>query len=391
MSALLFPREEYAARLAATQAEMARRDLASLIVTDPSNMNWLTGYDAWSFYVHQAAIVPAAGEPLLFLRPMDAPSAAATAWIGADRVFGYPDSEVQNPDRHPCETLAERLADLGLGAGAVGVEMDNYYFSAACLEALRRRLPAARIEDAAGLVNWRRAVKSPAELALIRKAGLVTAEMHRAARETLREGLPKHELVAEVARAGIRGAPGAWGDYPAIAPIVPSGAEAAAAHFTWNDRPLARGETTYLEISGCHRRYHCPASRTCAVGEPAADVRRGEAAVLRALDDALAAAKPGALCEDVAREVYASFARAGFRKESRTGYSVGLSYPPDWGERTMSLRPGDRTALAEDMVFHLMPGLWTADWGVAITETFVVTPAGGRRLAAIPPEIFVAP
>jgi ectoine hydrolase len=38
-------------------------------------------------------------------------------------------------------------------------------------------------------------------------------------------------------------------------------------------------------------------------------------------------------------------ARHGFEKESRCGYAIGLSYPPDWGQRTMSLRPGDQSVL----------------------------------------------
>ncbi|MEX2519853.1 MAG: M24 family metallopeptidase, partial [Paracoccaceae bacterium] len=138
-----------------------------------------------------------------------------------------------------------------------------------------------------------------------------------------------------------------------------------------------------------HMRYHCPVSRTYFLGDPPADIMRAEEAVIEALDACITAAKPGETCEDVAGHVYAALARHGFAKSNRTGYPVGLSYPPDWGERTMSLRPGDRTVLEANMCFHLMPGLWTADWGVAITETFVVTPEGGLRLSDVPQEIFV--
>ena len=157
----------------------------------------------------------------------------------------------------------------------------------------------------------------------------------------------------------------------------------------WNDRPLAPGEATYFEISGCVRRYHCPISRTLFLGSPPEDIRRGEKAILQAIEDTFAVAKPGVTCEEVAACVYESFGRAGYIKGNRTGYPVGLSYPPDWGERTMSLRPGDTTKLEENMTFHLMPGLWTPDWGMAITETFVVTPNGGEALVDVPREIVV--
>ncbi|MGI9492152.1 MAG: aminopeptidase P family N-terminal domain-containing protein, partial [Geminicoccaceae bacterium] len=51
--ALDFSREEYADRIAKTRNAMDNYGVQLLIVTDPSNMAWLTGYDGWSFYVHQ--------------------------------------------------------------------------------------------------------------------------------------------------------------------------------------------------------------------------------------------------------------------------------------------------------------------------------------------------
>ncbi len=64
--ALNFTREEYATRLDKTRAAMARQGVDLLVVSDPSNMAWLTGYDGWSFYVHQCVVVPPTGEPVWF-------------------------------------------------------------------------------------------------------------------------------------------------------------------------------------------------------------------------------------------------------------------------------------------------------------------------------------
>ncbi|WP_095590404.1 M24 family metallopeptidase [Actibacterium ureilyticum] len=383
MPAQDFTPAEYETRLSRTRAEMARRGLSVLILADPSNMAWLTGYDGWSFYVPQAVIVHVRDGVLWWGRTMDMPGAAQTTWLSDDDLFDWPEAHVQHPDHHPFDHLAESLQSRGWTAG-IGVEMDNYYYSAAAHRVLERALGAGALQDATGLVNWQRAVKSGAELALMRKAGQLTAAMHRVLRETARPGLPKHELVARVQAAGLTGVPGLAGDYPAIVPIAPSAREAAAAHLTWNDKPMQPGEATYFEISGCYQRYHCPVSRTLHLGPPPAEMKRAEEAVLQAVADALAAARPGATCEAVAACVYDALGRAGFEKTSRTGYSVGLSYPPDWGERSMSLRPGDTTELQENMCFHLMPGLWTPEWGLAITETFVVTPDGGQPLTDIP-------
>jgi ectoine hydrolase len=125
------------------------------------------------------------------------------------------------------------------------------------------------------------------------------------------------------------------------------------------------------------------------MGQPSDDIRRAADAILVAIENALDRARPGVTCEEVAACVYEAFAKQGYSKENRTGYPVGLSYPPDWGERTMSLRPGDRTPLAENMTFHLMPGLWTPDWGVAITESFQVTAVGGVPLVQAPRELAI--
>ena len=383
-----FTTTEYARRLEKTRRAMAERGLKTLVICDPSNMAWLTGYDGWSFYVPQAVILHESGMPMWWGRTQDKPGAALTTWLEADHLFDWPEEHVQHPDHHPFDSLVDLLREYGW-VEAIGVEMDNYYFSARSYQILETAFGRDGLADATGLVNWQRAVKSEQELQLMRSAGRLSAHMHGVLRAEFNEGIAKNALVARVQAAGIEGLPDLPGDYPAIAPIAPSGIEASASHITWNDRPLAPGEATYFEISGCVRRYHCPISRTLFLGSPPEDIRRGEAAILQAIEDTFAVAKPGVTCEEVASCVYESFGRAGYIKGSRTGYPVGLSYPPDWGERTMSLRPGDTTKLEENMTFHLMPGLWTPDWGMAITETFVVTPNGGEPLADVPREIVV--
>ncbi len=81
--------------------------------------------------------------------------------------------------------------------------------------------------------------------------------------------------------------------------------------------------------------------------------------------------------------------RHGIEKDTRNGYPIGLSYPPDWGERTMSLRLGDTSVLEENMTFHFMPGLWFDDWGLEITESIVITATGAETLANVPRKLIV--
>ncbi len=387
---LPFERREYAARLAAVRAEMARRGLDLLWVSDPSNMGWITGYDGWSFYVHQGVLVAHDRDPVFWGRGMDAAGALRTCWMAEEDCLGYDDALVQNPEKHPMRALGAEIAARSGERARIGVEMDNYYYSARAHAELAAALPDARLEDATGLVNWQRLVKSPAELVYMRRAAAIVERMHAAIAETLRPGLRKNELVAEIVRTGILGTETAGGDYPAIVPLLPTGADAAAPHLTWDDAPMQTGAGTFFEIAGCHRRYHCPQSRTAYLGTPPAAMRAAEAAVLEGLEAGIDAARAGAEAGDVARALAAALARAGLTKESRCGYAVGMSYPPDWGERSVSFRASDRTELMPGMTFHFMPGLWFEDWGLEITETIVIREAGPAEcLARTPREILL--
>lgn len=384
-----FSADEYAARLARTRAAMEAAGLDCLIVSDPSNMHWLTGYDGWSFYVHQAVIVPPAGNPLFWGRMMDVAGAVRTCWMPDADLLGYPDSYVQSTERHPMDQLSGLLADRGVRTARIGVEMDNYWFTAAAFAALQRGLPDARLQDATGLVNWQRAVKSPAEIERMRKAARIVEKMHARIADTARPGLRKCDLVAGIYDAAIRGTPEFGGDYPAIVPMLPSGADATAPHLTWDDAPMKAGEGTFFEIAGCFERYHCPLSRTVFLGRPTQKFLDAEAATLEGMEAGLAAAKPGNACEAIAIAFFDVLAKHGIEKDSRTGYSIGLSYPPDWGERTMSLRRGDRTELRPGMTFHFMTGLWLETMGLEITESILITETGVECLASVPRQLKV--
>ena len=383
-----FSPDEYTDRLTKTRNAMANAGVELLIVTDPSNMAWLTGYDGWSFYVHQCVLVPETGHPIWFGREMDANGARRTIYMDDGHIVGYPDEYVQSTERHPMDYLAARIANRGWGGKSIGVEMDNYYFSAKCFEALNRHLPNASFKDATALVNWQRAVKSSRELDYMRTAGHIVERMHDRILEVIEPGMRKNDLVAEIFRAGIGGIDGAGGDYPAIVPLVATGEDASAPHLTWDDKPMRAGEGTFFEIAGCYRRYHCPLCRTVFLGRPPEKFLDAEKALQEGLAAGLEAARTGNLCEDIAGAFFDVLKRRGIEKDSRCGYPIGLSYPPDWGERTMSLRRGDRTVLEENMTFHFMGGLWFDDWGIEITESIVITADGAVCLANYPRELF---
>ena len=386
-----FEKEEYEIRISKVRKSMDEKNIEVLIVTDPSNMAWLTGYDGWSFYVHQCVVLSLEGEPFWYGRGMDTNGAKLTVFMQHENIIGYPDDYVQNPEKHPMDYLSEILTEKNWAQKTIGVEKDNYYFSASCLESLQRNLVQVNFVDSTGLVNWQRTVKSPRELEFMRKAARIVEKMHARIFEVMEPGMRKNDLVAEIYHSGITGTEDGGGDYAAIVPMTPTGADASAPHLTWDDQPIPNNSGTFFEIAGCYRRYHCPLSRTIYLGQPPQKYLDVEKAVLEGIEAGLEAAKPGNFAEDIEAAWRKTIVKYGYEKESRCGYAIGLSYPPDWGERTVSFRKGDKTVLEPNMTFHFMPALWFDDWGLETTESIVITDSGVETLANVPRKLFVKP
>lgn len=386
---LNFTGSEYAQRLTKVRTAMGEAGIELLIVTDPSNMAWLTGYDGWSFYTHQCVLISPSNQPIWFGRGIDAAGAQRTTYLDEENILFYPDHYVQSTERHPMDYLSQILTDKGLASLHIGVEMDNYYFSAACYASLTTHLPNAKFKDATGLVNWQRLVKSDQEIEYMNRAARIVEAMHARIFEVIEPGMKKNLLAAEIYYTGISGADGHGGDYPAIVPMLPSGMDATAAHLTWDDRELQTAEPTFFEIAGCHRRYHCPQSRTVFLGTVPQKYLDAEKAVLDGIDAGLEQAKPGNLAEDIARSFFDTLRKHGFEKENRTGYAIGMSYPPDWGERTLSLRLGDKTVLQPNMCIHFMPALWLDDGGLEITEPIRITETGVECMTRTPRQLMI--
>ena len=114
-----------------------------------------------------------------------------------------------------------------------------------------------------------------------------------------------------------------------------------------------------------------------------------EEALLSSIEAGLGAVTPGNTFEDMHHAFITDLRSYGYDKESRAGYGIGLSYPPDWGERNISIRPGELTEMKPGMTFHFMPALWQEDWGLEITESVLVTETGYELLADVPRKLFV--
>jgi ectoine hydrolase len=384
-----FSEIEYAARIRRVRERMAAQGFDLLVSVDPSNMHYLTGYDGWSFYTPQCVVVPLDGEVLLATRFMDVGGARVTTRLRDEHILGFPDHFVQARGKHPFDWVGAELAARGHDRGTVAVETDAYFHSPRAQAALEAAMPEARFTDSAELVNWVRAIKSEAEIALMRDAGRIAEVVMQTALDTIRPGVRQCDAVAAILAAQARGVDGMGGDYTSFMPMLPTGEGAATPHLTWTDQPFVPGEATIIETGAARLRYHCPLARTMHLGSPPRLLADTAEVVREGLDTALATVRPGVRCEQVEAAWREVITRHGLEKESRIGYSIGIGYPPDWGEHTMSLRPGDQSEIAENMAFHMILGMWMGGWGYEISESFVVTPAGADCLTNLPRTLHV--
>jgi ectoine hydrolase len=383
-----FPAEEFSHRVADTKKRMEKAGFDLIICQDPANMNWLTGFDGWSFYVPQCVLVHVdETSPIWFGRAQDAKSAHITTDLPQGNIVAFSEPLVQHPIQHPYDELAELIRSRGWAKCRIGVEMDAHYYTARCHQHLLKGLPQAHFTNNGDLVNWARLVKSGSEIALMREAGRICTQAMSRAIEVMRPGVPQQQVIAEIYHAQTIGFDEAGGDYAAICPLMPVGEGTSTPHLTWSDQPLPRDSIAMIEIAGTRRRYHAPLTRTVYLGKPPDKIRDVAKVAVEGVDAGLEAARPGNTAEQVEAAWQAVLRRNGLSKESRVGYSIGLGYPPDWGERTVSLRPGDKTILMSGMCFHIQAGLWLKDFGVAISESFVVSERGGERLCDVAREL----
>jgi len=385
-----FSIKEYKNRLHKTKKEMEAQGIDVLLITDPANMNYLTGYNAWSFYVHQLLmVIGSEEEPIWVGRGIDETAAQFTTWLNDENIMPYTDDYVQSTIKHPMDFVAAILLDKGQGNKTIAAEYDTYYFTAKNLIQLTNQLPNATFKDGTSLVNWIRIIKSDQEIKLIKRAAnIITNTMYQAI-DRIEAGVRENDVIADIYHSQITGVDGYGGDYTSIVPLLPSGEQTNACHLTWTDEPFKDGDPVILELAGCHQRYHSPLARTLVIGKPTPEMEELADVAIEGIEAALDIIKPGITAEEVELAWRQSIQRRGYEKESRIGYSTGLNYPPDWGEHTASLRPGDQTILQPNMVFHMIPGIWLDSYGIEISETFRVTETGCEVLANVERKLFI--
>jgi len=389
---MIFSQEEFNSRITKVKDSMNKKGIEILLTTDPSNMNYLTGYDGWSFYVPQGVIVSIDEEqPYWFGRKQDSNGARITTHLNEENIFGYPENLIQSPPLHPYDFVVQMFKDKKWSDKNIGVEMDSYYYTAENHKRLIDNLTNAKFINAHLLINWVRYIKSENEIKYMKDAGILVKAGMQTAFDSIKEGVKQSTVAGKIQNTLIGGNDSIQmgGEYAGLGLILASGKSASASHLTPSEKKFENNEGTIIELGGVKHRYHCALSRTVYIGKPDLKISDTLKATNEGIERALEKTKPGNTCHDVAVAFWSVLEKYGLEKESRAGYSIGLGYPPDWGEHTLSIRKNEKTLLQPNVTYHLMCGMWMDTWGLELSESVRVTETGYELLTNVPRDLHV--
>ncbi|CAJ1449227.1 unnamed protein product [Effrenium voratum] len=387
---LPFSPEEYAGRLQRVREGMQKEQLDLVVLTEPENIFYLTGYQTVGEPQIQALLLPAEGAPSLVTRLLEVTNATFRSNLQPQNLHVYADFE-SGIDK-VCELLQS------FQVSRLGLEMQSRRLLArhwTKLEALAKT-KGMKLCEASHLVPRLRLVKTPAELAVLRRACGVCAAGVLAGQEA-----SAGETETEIAGKAYQALAKVGGEYPAFPPFVCIGQNGCLGHYPGSSSGgvLREGEVLFLEIGGCFERYHGAMMRTCFVGHQLPPLlQQAEAAVVAAMDVAAKAMKPGAKAKEVDQVARAALTRAdkAWTMSLRSGYSIGIGFYTDWGEAEhFKMDPGSEQVLEEGMVIHLIPWVQVPEYGgVGLSDTVLVTKSGAvslfekqipRKIRLIPP------
>jgi Xaa-Pro dipeptidase len=380
---LHFERAEFARRVAATTAAMAEAGLDALLCFKQETMYWLTGYDTFGYCFFQCLVLRADGDMALLTRSADLRQAQLTSTLEYIRIW------VDGDGANPALQLRDLLEAKGLRGKRLGVETETHGLTAANGKRLESALDGfATLADASLLVSRLRLVKSPAELAFVRRAGELADAALQAAIDHTGPGADEGVILARMHDAIFEGG----GDYPGNPFIIGSGPQALLCRFYAGRRKLDPQDQLTLEFAGVYRQYHAALMRTLIVGRATDQHRRMFDACHEALHAAEAALRPGRTMGEVFDAQAAVLDRHGMREHrlNATGYSLGAVYAPSWMDWPM-FYAGNPVVIGPGMTFFLHMILMDSTTGNAMTlaRTSLVTDGAPQSLSHAPLELVV--
>ena len=377
---LPFSLDEYIRRYELICASMKDQGLDALLIRSPENITYFSGYESPGYYKYHCIVVIPGQDPIFLVRDFEWLNVPEFSWI--TKIVKVYDWET------PPELTAHVLSDLGLGSKKVGVEKKGWFYTVEEHETIVAQSGASLV-DASEILRNARMIKSAEEVAVMRHSAEIVDKAMLAGYEATAEGVSADYINAIVNKTLLENG----GEYMGLPPFVLAGDRSCVPHATGGSNCLRRDDVMYFEISASHKRYCAALMRTIFLGKPKDEWIRAANACIESVEAALGFIKAGVTpheADTVAREVTT---RAGFADyhRNRLGYSIGVNYPPDWGEgEIIDLRQGDHRPLQAGMTFHMPPlCLKWREFGIGFSESIVVTENGCERLSSLPRDIII--
>lgn len=377
-----FPAEEYERRISELRARMLERKFDVILVVEPANLTYLTGYQTTGYSYFQVLVVPLDQEPFMVTRLLEESNVFARTWVQISRPYTDTGDAI--------ETLWHAMKEFGLDKKIIGYERNCAFFRHEFQERMIATFWEAEFYDCSGMVEEGRVCKSPLEIEMMQRAARATEAGMLAGIDAVAEGVSENEIAAAVSHAMFK----AGGEYPAVMPYITSGPRTMIGHATWQGRQVQAHECVFLEVGGCMRRYHTAMMRTVYLGEPSEQMREAEEKVLLATRETMNFIRPGvtvAEVDAVARRILAT-STSGGQLLTRTGYSIGIAFAPSWDEGyILSLKQTEHTPLREGMTFHFLPWLVGVEGKhvMALSETLRVTADGCESFFTLENKLYV--
>jgi Xaa-Pro aminopeptidase len=361
-----FPDQEYTDRYHRAQALMDRDGLDALVVSEKNNYWYFSGlisYQLDHIQRPQICILPKTGKPLLLVYGNDKAKAKALPWVGEVRTY----TDVPFPE----ELIAGCIKEMGLGDGKLGFELGDDQrlgFPVNYLTRLTEALPKLEIKDGSAALTEMRIIKSPQEIALLRKACEISVKAYDRCLPQLRPGMTRREIADRLYISMIE--EGAHPRHPGFLMLNAS--------TRYDHRRYENGDRMIADFGACYEGYYGDITRMAIFGEPTADHKKEHETACDVIQLCFQSMQAGTPIAEVSRVANRELVKRGYEpvdSPKRIGHGIGMSRaePPSLNEvEKEHYRPG--------MVLALEPKVRSEKSAVHLEEDVLITETGPQFL-----------
>lgn len=373
----------YRRKVKQLQDRMKEHKLDAMVLLNATNVIYTTGYFHLPTERPLAALIPASGDPALFIPGLEEDQVKLWWVKDYESYFDYPGPV------NRVQWIFQRVAKRGLGGGRIGVEEP----SPSRLKHITLGAPKARVVDASEIIEQLRWIKDEDEINLMRRAMYFADFTVKAGREYVQQNgtvtedqilKASADAVADKMSKELTDVVGIGIDAP-FGGLVPFGKRSAFPHAVPSKDRLKSGDALILSFGAQVGGYNVECERSFCVGKPNDHAKRMFDAMLAAHDAAADNLKAGAVAEVVDKQSLEQIRKAGFGKflKHRTGHGIGLeAHEPPW------IAEGDKTFLKEGMTFSCEPGVYDPEWGgFRHSDTVVVRKDKGEIINGYPTRL----